>query len=137
METATTTQTAGKRKFFSKKKVLTEKQLEAIRAKREELKSLSKGIKILVKTGKYSTVNEGLIEFYAENGHKNLKTLHQWNENNMSVKKGEKALLLWGTPKKSEKKEEVKTPEQEEKEMEFYPLCFVFSDNQVQPMAAK
>lgn len=134
METQVNTQ--AKRKFYTKRQP-TEAQREAMRAKREELKAISKGIKLLIKTGKYNTVNEGLIEFYSENGHTNLKTIHQWNDLNMSVKKGEKALLLWGTPKKSEKKEEVKSPDQEEKEMEFYPLCFVFSEKQVQPTAAK
>ncbi|HEY6913143.1 MAG TPA: ArdC-like ssDNA-binding domain-containing protein [Paludibacter sp.] len=134
METQVNTQ--AKRKFYTKRQP-TEAQREAMRAKREELKVLSKGIKILVKAGKYSSVNEGLIELYAENGHSNLKTIHQWNEINMSVKKGEHALLLWGTPKKSEKKQEATTPDQEEKELEFYPLCFVFSKQQIQPTAAK
>jgi len=134
METQVNTQ--AKRKFYTKRQP-TEAQKEAMRTKRNELKLLSVGIKQLVKEGKYNTVNEGLIDLYAEIGHINLKTLHQWNEINLSVRKGEKALLLWGTPKKAEKKQEVKTPEQEEKEMEFYPLCFVFSEKQVQPTAAK
>jgi len=134
METQVNTQ--AKRKFYTKRQP-TEAQREAMRAKRDELKSFSKGIKILVKEGKYNTVNEGLIDLYSKSGHTDLKTIHQWNDLNMSVKKGEKALLLWGTPKKSEKKEEPKSPENEEKEMEFYPLCFVFSQKQVQPTAAK
>lgn len=137
MNTSSNTQTSDKKKFFSKKRVLTEKQLEAIRAKRDELKSLSKGIKLLVKEGKYDTVNEGLIEFYGENGHKNLKTIRQWNDINMSVKKGEHALLLWGSPKKKDKTQERTTPEDEEKASEFYPLCFVFSESQIQPTPAK
>ena len=131
METQVNTQV--KPKFYTKRQP-TEAQKEAMRAKRDELRAISKTIKILVKEGKYDT---GLIEYYAENGHKNLKTIHQWNGLNMIVKKGEHALLLWGTPKKTGKKDEAKTPDQEEKEMEFYPLCFVLSDIQVQPMAAK
>ena len=132
----TSADTQIKPKIYIKRKP-TEKQLEAIRAKRDELKELSKGIKLLVKEGKYDTVNEGLIEMYSKSGHKELKTIHQWNDINMSVKKGEHALLLWGSPKKRDKKQEGITPESEEKEAEFYPLCFVFSENQVQPSAAK
>lgn len=134
METSINTQ--AKPKFFIKRQS-TEAQKEAMKAKRAELKTLSNGIKLLVKEGKYDTINEGLIELYAKNGHTNLKTLRQWNEQNMSVKKGEKALLLWGTPKKTEKKDEQKGPDGEGKDMEFYPLCFVFSQSQVQPSAAK
>jgi len=134
METTSNTQT--KPKLYIKRKP-TEKQLEAIRAKRDELKLLSIGIKALVKEGKYNTINEGLIELYAEAGYTNLKTLHQWNEINMSVKKGEHALLLWGSPKKEDKKEETTVSEDGEKKETFYPLCFVFSENQVQPMVAR
>jgi len=126
----------AKRKFSTKRQP-TEAQKAAMKAKRDELKALSKGIQILVKEGKYDTVNEGVIDIYAKNGHVNLKTMHQWNERNMSVKKGEKALLLWGSPKRHKKKEEVTTPEQEDRKMDFYPLCFVFSEKQVHPTAAK
>jgi len=119
-----------KRKFFSKKK-LSEKQLEAIRAKRTELKEISKPIKELVKLAVYNTINEGLVELYATQGHINLKTLKQWNEAGKSIIKGEHALLLWGSPKKLDKKIELTIIEGDEKETDFYPLCFVFSELQV------
>lgn len=134
METSINTQV--KPKIYTKRK-LTDNQLEAIRAKRAELKILSNAIKILVKEGKYDSVNEGLIDHYNKLGHESLKTMRQWNEVNMSVKKGEHALLLWGSPKKNDKKDDVPTSEDSEKEEKFYPLCFVFSQKQVQPMAAK
>ena len=89
MNTSPNTQT--KRRFYTKG-TPTEAQKEAAKAKRDELKALSKGIKLLVKEGKYDTINEGLVELYADNGHMNLNTMHQWNELNMNVKKEEKAL---------------------------------------------
>ena len=136
MNTSPNTQT--KRRFYTKG-TPTEAQKEAAKAKRDELKALSKGIKILVKDGKYDTINEGLVELYAENGHKNLNTLHQWNELNMTVKKGEKALLLWGKPVQGKKETPEAKPEPgaETDETDFWPICYVFSEKQVQPSAAK
>jgi hypothetical protein len=130
-----TTNTNQIKPTFYLKKQSTEAQKEAMRAKREELKTISKTIKLAVKEGVYSSVNEGLIEWYAKQGHGNLKTINQWNHANMIVKKGEKALLLWGSPTslKTEKEEQ----ETDESKETFYPLCFVFSENQVQPMGAK
>lgn len=137
METSTHTQT--KRRYYSKGEP-TAAQKEAAKAKRDELKLLSKGIKELIKVGVYSTINEGLIAIYSESGHKNMNTLHQWNEQNMTVKKGEKAFLLWGSPiqrKKGETPEPSTEPGAETDETDFWPICYVFSENQVQPMAAK
>lgn len=117
----------------------TEAQKEASRAKRAELRGLSQGIKLLVKEGKYDTINEGLIELYAENGHKNLNTMYQWNELNMTVRKGEKALLLWGKPVQGKKETPEAQPEPgaDKDETDFWPICYVFSEKQVQPSAAK
>lgn len=137
METSTHTQTT--RKFYSKGEP-TAAQKEAAKAKRDELKLLSKGIKELIKVGVYSTINEGLISIYAESGHTKLNTLHQWNEQNMTIKKGEKAFLLWGSPiqrKKGEAPEASAEQGTETDETDFWPICYVFSENQVQPMAAK
>ena len=125
----TNSENQTKRKFFIKKKP-TDQQLESIRAKRNELKAISKPIKELVKLEVYNTINEGLVDIYAEQGHKNLKTLKQWNEAGKSVIKGEHALLLWGKPTKSQKQEANPTTEEKD-ETDFYPLCFVFSELQV------
>lgn len=99
-----------------------------IQEKRSYLKSLSKPIQMAVKEGVFPSVNEGLKMFYAQSGHNELKTLREWNKHGKRVKKGEKALLLWGSPKKSERVNE----EIEEKDaLDFYPICFVFSQKQV------
>ena len=136
MNTSSNTQT--NRRFYTKGEPTTA-QKEAAKAKRAELKGLSQAIKILVKDGKYDTINEGLVELYASNGHKNLKTIHQWNDENMTVMKGEKALLLWGKPVQGKKEtpEAQTEPGAETDETDFYPICHVFSENQVQPSAVK
>ena len=98
--------------------------------KRQELKSISTGFKMLVKEGAISSVNEGLVNYYREQGHAVLKSYKQWHDEGFQVKKGSKALLLWGEPKPIKKQiEELK---QEDKEDSFFPLAFVFSNLQVE-----
>lgn len=108
-------------KTISKNKK-TSKNLEAIRAKRAELKELSQPFKPLLKTGVIKCINEGLRRIYSDQGHTVLKTLKEWNAEGMRVKKGEHACLLWGAPVSSTKADE---------EIKYYPVCFVFSQKQV------
>ena len=106
------------------------KRIEAIRVKREELKAISQPFKELVKVGAVDTINEGLRGVYAKQGHTTLKTLKQWNKDGFQVKKGEHAFLLWGSPVTRTRKDE--NNEGEDIESGFFPVCFVFSQNQVQ-----
>ncbi|MDR1553359.1 MAG: ssDNA-binding domain-containing protein [Prevotellaceae bacterium] len=99
-----------------------------INEKRAELKELSKHLRNLVKEGAFYSINEGLKEAYKHRGHKNLNTLKQWNKLGKFVKKGEKALLLWGQPKQVKRVNEETT---EVDEFDFWPICYVFSDLQV------
>lgn len=116
----------------------TEISKEKIRERRNFLKGLSKPIQILVKQGRYDSVNEGLKDIYADDGHTELKTIRQWNKDGKRVKKGEKALLLWGTPKNIDRKAEAeKTDSEETDEMDYFPICFVFSQKQIEEGGAK
>jgi hypothetical protein len=104
-----------------------------IQEKRNYLKSLSKGLNVLVKEGTIDSINEGLSGIYAENGHSELKTIYQWNSEGKRVKKGETAFLLWGKPQKYTRNHSNQTRENKEtKETDFYPLCYVFSNLQVE-----
>lgn len=105
------------------------KETRKTNPRREELKELSAGLKELVKIGEVPTINEGLKEIYKTNGHDELKTLRQWNKDGKRVIKGEKALLLWGSPRKIDLKKASK--EEEADKMDFYPICYVFSNKQV------
>lgn len=102
-----------------------------IREKREILKGLSKPLQLLVKSEAIDSVNEGLRDLYKEDGHAELKTLRQWNREGKRIKKGEKALCLWGRPKQREEAE-THNEETEDDEMSFFPLCYVFSNLQIQ-----
>lgn len=76
---------------------------EEMKAKRQQLKELSRIIQIAVKDGQYPSVNEGLAEMYAQEGHTELHSFKEWLTKGFVVKKGEKALLMWGQPKDKHK----------------------------------
>ncbi len=103
----------------------------SIQEKREELKKISHFIQIQVKKGVYNSVNEGLIDMYNQSGHNDLKSFKEWQKEGYSVKKGEKALLLWGVPLAKRKNENENKEKKEENKPDFFPLCFVFSNKQV------
>ena len=103
---------------------------EEIKNKREHLKALSAGFKMLVKEGAIDSVNTGLVQYYAELGHTTIKSYRRWKEEGFQVKRGSKALLLWGEPKPIHKQEEP--PKHGEKEDSFFPLAYVFSNLQVE-----
>ena len=98
--------------------------------RREELKALSQHISLMVKEGIYNTVNERLVEMYEEDGHEELNTFWQWKAKGFSVKKGAKALLLWGRPKR-------KKQDDSDDEYKFFPICYVFSEHMVEPIKEK
>ena len=97
-----------------------------IKAKRIELKEISKTLAELKENGSISTINEGLKSIYDAQGHHELKTFDQWERVGMHVKKGAKALYLWGR-----QTAKAITEEGEEKEIKYFPLVAVFSDLQV------
>ena len=102
--------------------------------RRDELKALSQGLSILKKEGAIETINEGLVKIYSDNGFKDIKSLRQWNKEGRVVIKGQKALLLWGTPTRRKKEQPAQSaPSQDEDEFDFFPLAYVFDITQTQP----
>ena len=59
------------------------------------------------------------------------KPLKQWNKEGRSIKKGSHALCLWGAPKKVETTQVEEAQGEDNDPMNFYPICFVFSNLQV------
>jgi len=112
---------------------------EQIKAKREELKAISAPFKMLVKEGAIGSINEGLANYYAEQGHTILYSYNKWKEQGFQVKKNSKALLMWGEPQPLKKKTEDNVSKSENKEDEdtFFPLAYVFSNLQVEPIETK
>ena len=107
----------------------------AIQAKRNELKELSRQLQKQAQDhGLKTSTNFLLREWYAADGHKELKTFEQWKEQGYFVRKGEKALLLWGHPKPSKQALTTATENgktEEDAENDFYPIAYVFSNMQV------
>lgn len=101
--------------------------------RREELKQLSKAVKPLVKAEQYDSVNEAVIElFYRKDGHNEFNTLWEWNKKGYRVLKGSKAFAVWATPKKLNRIEQQ--GQDDDKKMDFYPICYLFSNLQVEEM---
>lgn len=122
------------------KKNLDPKKKEEALKRRAALKDLSSSLQALSKQGlfpEFPTVN-GLLRYYYESrGYKELKTFKQWKEEGFSVKKGEKAILLWAQPVASNQSKEAATEvgkTEEEAKEDYFPVCHVFASCQVQQM---
>jgi len=120
---------------------------EKAREKREKLKAISKKAKeiheLILKEG-VITVNDMIMTYiYNEKGKLTFKSFKGWKKEGFSVKKGEKAFLLWGQPLGIEKQEEgakakpeiKEVGEGEQEEDSFFPVAYVFSSNQVTPIS--
>ena len=118
-----------------------ESKREAARQKRAELKALSNQLKKAVYAGMIppsddGTINGLLKEMYAKQGHTELHTFDEWKERGYIVRKGQKAILLWGKPRKPNKEDEETAASDEASEAnnakdDFFPVCYVFSNLQV------
>nr|WP_321357186.1 ArdC-like ssDNA-binding domain-containing protein [uncultured Draconibacterium sp.] len=98
--------------------------------KRKQLIAQSQVIRALIEAGEYDTVNEGLIETYIEAnpGAEEFNTFNQWKEKGYTIVKGSTAFVVWGQPRKAQQ-----TPEgsDEPEEYKYWPLCYLFSNEQV------
>lgn len=81
-----------------------------------------------------STINEIIRLFiYTDKTHQIFNTFWEWKDKGYKVKKGEKAFLFWGSKRKNKQDDQAKS--QEEETYSFFPLCYVFSNAQVEPIA--
>lgn len=103
---------------------------EAYLEKRKTLIALSQSIRLMVKEGIFETVNEGLREMYEEENPdiSEFNTFKQWKEQGYTIKKGSKAYLFWGQPRTVS---QVPEGGEEPEEFKYWPLCYLFSDEQV------
>jgi len=82
-----------------------------------------------------TTINKILIKhFYTDLNNSEFNTYKQWKELGYQVKRGEKAFLIWGK-KRTNKKQETKEKDKDD-EYKFYPMAFLFSNAQVEPLEA-
>lgn len=98
--------------------------------KRKTLIALSKAVRPLVECGEFDTVNEAIKEQYIEQYPEieEFKTFNQWKQEGATVRKGEKAFLVWGQPRRAE---QVPDGADEPEEYKYWPLCYLFADTQV------
>lgn len=105
--------------------------------KRENLKAISKVAQMAIKNEATdaATVNEFVIDLYKKEnpGIEEFNTFHQWKDQGFSIKKGSTAFVVWGSPRKGKLENPVKLDDgTEDDEFEFFPLCYLFSDKQVE-----
>jgi antirestriction protein ArdC len=114
----------------------TEQKKRPIDEARERLKLLSLEVKDLVDDETFYTINDAIVEtLYKDETHREFKSYRQWKKEGHQVKKGEKAFLLWAKPKQIQKPmEEGKTAEDLEEMIKYFPIAYLFSNAQVDPI---
>lgn len=107
---------------------------------KKELAQLSQSLKLSIDMGQApeafyfcQTTNEILTLYYGIKGE--LKTFKQWKEAGFKVKKGSKAYKFWSKPIKAKAKAAQGEEAKEEKEaFEFFGVCNLFSQDQVEKL---
>lgn len=103
--------------------------------RRNELKALSKIAQLAIKSEETdaSSVNEWILDYYREQepAISEFNTFNQWKEKGFSIKKGSTAYVIWGSPRKVENPEPENSGDSDNDEYKYWPLCYLFSDQQV------
>ncbi|MDR0829273.1 MAG: hypothetical protein LBN95_04065 [Prevotellaceae bacterium] len=92
------------------------------RENRENFKKFCEPFLALKKEGKINSVNDCLTKVYSEQGHTILKKWTDWQAEGKRIKKGAKALYLWGQKETKIYDNQVVT---------HYPMLVFYSENQV------
>ncbi len=82
------------------------------------------------------TLNSIMLKyFYKVPEGMELGTFNQWKSQNCMVKKGEKALVIWGQPLRAQRANEAQAKGEQAPEDdasgEYFPMCFLFRADQV------
>ncbi|MFA6261086.1 MAG: ArdC-like ssDNA-binding domain-containing protein [Bacteroidia bacterium] len=104
-----------------------------IQQKRQFLKDLSGSVSEKVKEGEFNSINEAIIAHYRQGEHQEFRTFNQWLKDGYAVRKGEKAFIVWAKPKEVQKVEKT----EETDKYEYYPICYLFSNAQVERRSEK
>ena len=100
-----------------------EKRLQRL----EQLRKLSAQILPAVKDGTFTNVNTGLIALYSCDGHTEFHTFNEWKKRGYKIVKGCEGFPVWGKPKQRT----VTSETGEDREDDFYPMSYLFSNLQV------
>ncbi len=111
-------------------KATTNSRKEQFLNNRKTLIAISQALRLLVKEGAIESVNEGLKDLYIEKNPaiEEFKTFQQWKAEGATVRKGEKAYLIWGQPRRGE---QVPEGSNEPEEYKYWPMCYLFANTQV------
>jgi hypothetical protein len=83
------------------------------------------------------TINAILLRyFYKVPEGMELGTFNQWKAKGCMIKKGEKALTIWGQPLRAQRAEQAQAkgqeaPAEDEDGGDYFPMCFLFRADQV------
>ncbi len=83
-------------------------------------------------------VNDVLMEFHRETtGASDFKTFKEWSDLGYKIKKGSKAVQVWAAPRQGTNEIEVKEIKSGdtktiEEQYQFFPMCSLFNENQVE-----
>lgn len=108
-----------------------------MKIKRLQLSQTSRIVKQLMEIGETDaeSVNEGLLELYSNGENLRFNTFHGWKDKGFKVKKGSQAYLVWGKPRKvpvpGVEKPTIEA-NKEEDEFKYWPICYLFSNKQVE-----
>lgn len=107
-----------------------------ISEKRKVLINLSEQARtIREEQGLDCTINNILIsEFYQDAENTTFKTFWDWKKEGYKIIKGSKAFLIWGKKREAQKQNENS---EEPEEYKFFPVCYLFSNAQVEPSKNK
>ncbi|WP_417237197.1 MULTISPECIES: hypothetical protein [Flavobacteriaceae] len=101
--------------------------------KKDLLRSLSKSAKMVIEAEQEDRrVNEVLMDWYTNDIHNEFHNFWEWKKLGFKVKKGERAFFVWG--KKRKVTEKAENSNEEDKEFKFYPIAYLFSNAQVEPL---
>lgn len=102
--------------------------------KKDALKSLSASLRPLVNNGTHKSINSALIAHYVVNHDlRYLRTYDDWVQRGFKPKRGQDYFLIWGRPKKiilDKDKGNLKEGDL----MDFFPVCFMYSECQIEPI---
>ncbi len=135
-----TGKTKGNSKKIAKPQPTPEKQAQK-RAKIDEFVNvlIPEVKKFLREQGRPLQLHEGvknvdIFDYYRHTGKgQTFKSFQNWRKEGFNVKKGEKGLLCYGA-KVEKEKEPTPDSQEENKKYAFFPIGYVFSEQQVEPI---
>lgn len=100
--------------------------------KRKALIVLSNSLFPYVDNGTFDNINKALVAFYKDENNQVFKKFGEWKREQKKIIKGSKAFFVWAKPLKAQKRKEEDKKDVEPIDYEHYPICYLFSNSQVE-----